>query len=44
VDLDLDQMPIKLVEWELVRLKSEEDMWLRAEVNNKKYELKFQAI
>jgi hypothetical protein len=37
-------MPLKRIRWQIIRLKNNKDMWLKAEVDGKQYELKFRGI
>lgn len=43
-DLNDEQMPFKLTSWQILRLKNNQDMWLKAEVDGKQYELKFKGV
>ncbi len=42
--VDRTMMPFKANYWYITRLKNNQDLWLKAEVDGKKYELKFKAI
>jgi hypothetical protein len=40
-NIDVSKNPLIVYDWEIIRLKKQEDMWLRTEADGREYILKF---